>query len=110
MEMRIGVDIVFVPRFEKLLTNEAFVKKIFHPSESKRFEAEHLAGIFAAKEAFFKAVKEAPTWLDVEIKKEASGKPALVLSNDLKDELSVDVSISHDGEYAIAVVLVKNVD
>lgn len=103
--MKLGTDLVYIPRFEKLMENEAFIKKVFHPSECRNYKAEHLAGIFAAKEAFFKAIDKKPDWLKVEIKKQKTERP--ILSNDLKIEVA-DISISHDKDYAIATVLVKD--
>lgn len=47
--MKIGTDIVHIPRFEKLMQNEAFIKKVFHESEIKDYRAEHLAGVIAAE-------------------------------------------------------------
>lgn len=103
--MKIGTDIVHIPRFGKLMGNEGFIKKVFHPSEYRNYKAEHLAGIFAAKEAFFKAINKKPGWLRVEIRKQRTDRP--VLSNDLKIEVA-DVSISHDKDYAIATVMIKD--
>ena len=105
--MKLGTDIVHIPRFEKLMENEGFIKKVFHNSECKNYTREHLAGIFAAKEAFFKAANRKMDWLDIEIKNDSSGKPIITLSNELKEVEVVDVSISHDRDYALAAVLVK---
>ena len=106
--LRTGVDIVHVPRFPRLMDNPAFLAKVFHPSEQKKHDAQHLAGLFAAKEAFFKAIDDGPRWLDIEIKKKATGRPMIVMTGALKDAITeCDLSISHDHEYAIAhVVLV----
>lgn len=104
--MNLGTDIVYIPKLKKLMENERFMKKVFHKSEYKDYKAEHLAGIFAAKEAFFKAINKKPDWLKVEIKKQKTHKPILI--NELKAEI-IDVSISHDKDYAIATVLVNNV-
>ncbi|MBI4155091.1 holo-ACP synthase [Candidatus Woesearchaeota archaeon] len=103
----IGIDIVYIPNIKKLMQNEVFIKKTFHSSETKTFTPEHLAGIFAAKEAFFKAINKKINWLNIEIKKEKSGKPNLTISTELKDKLKIQniyLSISHDNDYAIAQV------
>ena len=103
--MRTGIDLVFVPRMSGFLENDAAVKKTFHQSELEPMTAEHCAGVFAAKEAFFKALQMSPCWLDVELKKQA-GKPVLHLSPLLAQEIaSHDVSITHDGDYAAASVV-----
>ncbi len=104
--MKLGVDIVYIPRIKRLMQNKDFVKKVFHSSECKLFTPEHLAGIFASKEAFFKAVNKKTDWLDIEVKKHKSGKPRMNLSNELEFKV-LDVSISHDKDYAIAMVLIK---
>ena len=110
MSILIGTDLVHIPRIEKLFQNPEAVKKVFHPSELKNTRPEHLAGVFAAKEAFFKALQIKPKWLAVEIKTKRSGKPELRFNSDLsKEQLEADVSISHDGEYAIAVVAVNKI-
>lgn len=106
MQVKTGVDIVWIKRMEAFMKNEAVVKRTFHENELEPMTAEHCAGIFAAKEAFFKAIQRAPSWLDVQIKKQEDGKPVLVPSPVLASKIeSHDVSISHDGEYAVASVV-----
>ena len=108
--MKTGVDIVYIPRFERLMENEGFVKKVFHASECRNYKAEHLAGKFAAKEAFFKAIGKRHNWLTVEIKNKRTGKPMLVISDGLKEKYNIsdiDISISHDKDYAIATVMIN---
>jgi len=104
----IGIDIVHIPNIKKLMQNEALIKKTFHNSEIKNFTPEHLAGIFAAKESFFKAINKKINWLEIEIKKEKNGSPSLHISKLLKNKLKIDqiqLSISHDKDYAIAQVI-----
>ena len=99
---KIGVDIVHIPRVEKSLERETFIKKVFTQNEiayCKR--AESFAGIFAAKEAYFKAVGTGMQFpiTDVEVLHDENRKPYL---NSVENS---DLSISHDGEYAIATVI-----
>jgi len=110
MKIKTGIDIVYIPKFEKLMENEGFIKKVFHASECSNYNAEHLAGIFAAKEAFFKAVNKKPQWLKIEVKNKKTGKPIL-LAKELKGKIKdIDISISHDKDYAIATVcLIENI-
>lgn len=96
--MRVGTDIVHIPRFEGL--DDFSLKKIFYPSELKNKDPTHLAGLFAAKECC-KKIFSGSDWLDFEVKKEKNGKPTICSKNNFKG----DVSISHDNEYAIAVVI-----
>jgi len=106
---KIGVDIVYIPKLAKKLENEAFIKKVFHSSELCDSK-ESLAGRFAAKEAFFKAIGKKVDWLDIEVEKCKAGKPSLRISNEIKSKNkieAVDVSISHENEYAMAAVIIK---
>ena len=98
MNIKTGCDIVEIKRFSKV--DKKVLDKIFTKSELKNKKAESLAGIFAVKESVRKIFNDL-TWHDVEIKKENNGKPNLILHKK-KNILSQDISISHDGEYAIA--------
>lgn len=107
LDTRIGCDIVKVSRIEKLMSQPNVLKKIFHPSETAKFDAEHLAGIFALKEAAFKALGIKPnSWLSIEVASDKEGKPRLTFANDLNlpEIISMDCSVSHDGGFALAVV------
>ena len=105
----IGIDLVYLPEFEKKLKNIS-LEKVFLPfelSQNKTFES--LAGIFAAKEAFFKAIGKKEDWFSVWIEKNPSagsgqGKPELY-STLIKSNQRAEVSISHAGDYAIAIVI-----
>ena|SRR3990167_9850308 len=107
MKIKIGCDLVNIERFKKSLENRNFLEKIFSPEELRnRYKIESLAGLFAAKEAVFKALDiTTDNWLNIQILKQNSGKPYLVLDNiELNFEYSCDISISHDGIYALAFV------
>ena len=104
----IGTDLTFIPKIEKLLKDESATKRVFHPSELKDTRPEHLAGVFAAKEAFFKALKKVPDWLAVEVVTKENGEPELRLMENGdygNPNLKPMLSISHDGDYALAVVI-----
>lgn len=107
-QMRIGIDLAQVSRFERLIQNRAFVERVFHPSEIRDSRPEHLAGVFAAKEAFFKALGLSPRWLDLEVAEERDGKPSVKAAAGLGLDglLTFDVSIAHEGDYAVAVVVI----
>lgn len=110
MNVQLGTDIVHIPRFkEKLEKNRwKFERDVFFDGELGGDGApEHLAGIFAAKEAAIKAFDLAPgSWKTVEIQKQPSGKPVIELHGDLANSgKNCDVSISHAGDYAIATVI-----
>ena len=100
----VGIDLVYLPEFKARMKNSS-LEKVFLPFElSQNKTTESVAGIFAAKEAFFKAVGRKEDWLSVWIEKTKEGKPQLktLLT---KNNQSTGISISHTGDYAIAVVI-----
>lgn len=116
MVLGIGTDIVDVKRMEKAILNQTFLNKAFTESERERIKkAETAAGIFAAKEAFVKALGTGFSGVrikDIEIVKDELGKPYFVLYNRAKsfmDEKNAKafLSISHEKEYAIAFVIIE---
>lgn len=101
-----GVDLVYIPRFKNTIkkTDRTFLSKVFHPSELKNMDLEHLAGIFAAKEAVMKALELQPgNWLEIEIRYKLNGRPFVEVSERLEKKIKdISVGISHDKDYAIA--------
>lgn len=99
---KIGTDIVKISRIEKSIGSERFKASVFTQNEIAYCrKAENFAGIFAAKEAYFKALG---TGIDkrlnnIEVLHNEKGKPYI---NNIKNS---DVSISHDGDYAVATVI-----
>jgi NAD(P)H-hydrate epimerase len=97
----IGVDIVYIPEFKKQmeLGGDAFMHKVFNLDEINNSKAEHLAGLWAAKEAVVKAsLKPIGKLTDVEIGNSNSGQPFASAKGN-----KFEISIAHDGDYAIAV-------
>ncbi len=124
MILGIGIDLVSIPRIERLLENwgERFKKRVFSQKEidySQLYKrrSERFAANFAVKEAFFKAIgkgiKGNSRMLDVEVLRDEYGKPYVNLHGKARQiaEMaginSVHVSISHDGGYATAVVILE---
>lgn len=121
--LQMGCDVCHIVAIEQMLKEgpEA-LERMFTPQErqysaSQTHPAQHLAGIFAAKEALAKAVRE-PSLLgkyyrEVTVCHRENGTPDLKLSESLAEAFSgrgirvADLSISHDGDYAVAVVLVE---
>ena len=103
----LGVDIVYLPEFEGKLKNLSLEKVFLSTELSQNKSEESLAGIFAAKEAFFKAIGRKEDWLSVWIEKTKEGKPQLY-STFIKNSQKIEVSISHAGDYAIAIVMIKD--
>ncbi len=116
----VGIDLVYIPRIKKLLETyrERFLKKVFNQEEieyafSKRKPWEALASSFAAKEAFYKALGGYTPFSFSEItliRGTPLSKPILKLQGRAKEifhskgGLKIDLSLSHDFEYTIAIV------
>ncbi len=108
--IRTGVDLVRLGDFAKSLEQggETFLRRLFHPSEIADASLDRLAGVFAAKEAAFKAL-DLPKgdWHVLEVQQDDRGRPFIILSQSVDTDglLSCDVSISHSGDYAVASVV-----
>lgn len=116
----LGIDIVQIKRIENLyhLYGNKFLEKIFSPAEidestKKGHFIQSIAGKFAAKEAFIKAtsglLEIQLSFLDILILCDLSNKPYISIKNkkDIKPNYKFLVSISHEKEYAVSVVLVS---
>jgi holo-[acyl-carrier protein] synthase len=110
----VGVDIVKVRRFKRLSgARFAHVRaKLFTPREQEyclRFKdaATHFAGTFAAKEAAFKAHGGTKLFTDYEIRRNKAGKPQVWKKG--RRLSSLVLSISHAGEFAVAVACATSV-
>ncbi|MFC0472355.1 holo-ACP synthase [Halalkalibacter kiskunsagensis] len=113
----IGIDIVELERIEKVMERQPrFVERILTSAEEKEYgvfshkrKVEFLAGRFAAKEAFVKAIgtgiSASFSWRDIEVQKEPNGRPTLVVEG-LRE--TVHLSISHSKTYAIAEVIIES--
>jgi holo-[acyl-carrier protein] synthase len=103
----IGVDLAKLSRFAD--KDEKFVAKILTSNEIEQYQklsperkVEYLAGRFAAKEAYYKAQNNMKIgYHDVEILDDYFKGPVI---NDSKAK----VSISHDGDYVVAMVVVED--
>jgi len=116
--MGVGIDIVLVSRVEKILKSknkDRFLNKIFSDkeisnSENKYNQSQYFSGRFAAKEAIKKALSSydknsIPTFKSLEILSADNGKPYVSIKS--KQQSDIDISIAHDGNYAIAFCVVK---
>lgn len=122
MIIGIGIDITDIRTMEESIQSEAFKRRVFTLAELEAVQeygnkAEHLAGKFAAKEAFMKALG-AGIWQEVwftqvEVLNDESGKPYLKVSGEAAKRLeassakTIHVSISHSGGMAVAVVILE---
>jgi len=109
-EFDVGIDLVKIDRFKKIPfdKNKSFYKKNFSEEEIEyclRFEEpyKHFAGKFAIKEATMKAINKKIELLKIKTYHDKS-KPKVSIIN---EEIDFKVSVSHDGNYAIAIVFSK---
>lgn len=114
MHVYVGNDLVFIPDFSRELDEPAFVERVFTLKElAQDRDPGHLAGLFATKEAFFKATQiHVNNWTEIEVLQQRSGKPTIAYeSTSLQFTIiSLDVSISHVGDYALATCVVLGED
>ena len=106
-----GIDLVKVDRFSNLKNDKNFMNKAFNEKEIEYIEFRNnnestIAGLFAAKEAFLKALKKGIDYCplkDIEISHDHNNAPFIIFNNNL-DIKNISLSISHDGNYAVAIV------
>jgi len=112
----LGVDLVSVARIERALERHAnFRTKLFSEGErayceSQKRPALHYAARFAAKEAAIKALGRAVPFKDVEILKNAQGRPYVRFHGkalELAGSVKAQVSLSHTAEFACAVLILE---
>ncbi|MEP2936683.1 MAG: holo-ACP synthase [Gilvibacter sp.] len=117
MSITIGTDIIKISRMEQFIQRNQLQGRqmILAPNESGT-NIRSIAGKFAAKEALLKALgvgfsKGISRLTEIEVVKDAVGKPSMItygLVNDIinqKNITNIEVSISHDSDYAIAFVV-----
>ncbi|MGA8986594.1 holo-ACP synthase [Aeromicrobium sp.] len=111
----IGVDVVDLARFTATLERTPTMRSRLFTTAEADLPVESLAGRFAAKEAFVKALR-APagmSWQDIEIVNGPQGAPEFRLHGaalDRATELGITtahVSISHDTSVATAFVVAE---
>ena len=126
----IGTDLVEIERIRLALLRhgDRFARRVLADSEYERYQimrqsardaAPYVAKRFAAKEAFFKALRrrpsEANTWHQLSIENDEEGRPAcsfgLLLDEFLRtNELgAVHVSLSDERGFALAFVTIERV-
>lgn len=121
MKTLCGTDIIEISRIRKSIekSGEAFLNLIYTPAEIEYCESKknakysHYAGRFAAKEAIFKAIssmlveKFSITWTDAQVINDKDGNPKIEFLNIKFEQIqSIDISISHCREYAVATVTI----
>lgn len=122
MIVGIGVDIVRIERMRSV--SERLLERLYTEAERAYCESygprgrhERYAGRFAAKEAVAKAlgtgISQGVSWTDLEILPSPAGSPRVELHGAAKDRLdllggrSIHLSISHDKDSAVAMVVLE---
>jgi holo-[acyl-carrier protein] synthase len=125
MILGLGTDLVAVSRLETVLRRhgDRFLRRVFTDDEQaeclrRARPAVHLAARLAAKEAAMKAMGsgwgEGVRWQDVEVCSDGTTPPSLRFSGvartraEARGIRQTQVSLSHDGDYALAVVVVTD--
>ncbi len=118
-----GIDIVSISRMREVLARqgEHFQKRVFGEAErkyclSKSDPVPHFAARFAAKEAYGKALSlglgPSGNFSEIEVEHNERGAPSFVLKASAKEIFlskggaEIFLSISHDGDMAMASVIV----
>lgn len=128
----LGTDLVYIPDFaEQLARPGSMFERVFSATElrvsrSKPDRDAHLAGRWAAKEAFIKAWSQAiygrppvltpdqVRWHEIEVRADRWGRVLVAPTGEVAAAVAESIgephtalSISHDGDYAIATCLVE---
>jgi len=120
----LGTDLARIDRFRKFVADEktALLERLFSLGErdyafAKKDPAPHLAARFAAKEACLKAIgtgwRDGISWHDMEVVPDTLGRPELRLSGRVAEIVGtmhvevVHLSYSHEGDYAVATVILE---
>ena len=115
MSGSVGVDLVEVDRIRRAMENPRFLREFFTEEERKFFSLkkhpeQSVAGVWAAKEAFSKAIRtgfRAFGLREVEVLRTPVGQPWIRLHGRAAERyggLQISVSISHTAYQAVAVV------
>lgn len=115
----IGIDIFKIDRVNKLKQKEKFINRFFTSNEIEYLKSRHLsshsiAGLFATKEAVTKAfgvgISEELGLSDIEVLHDEKNAPyintelnKIKILMEKKNIKNINVNISHDGDYAIAI-------
>ncbi len=120
----VGIDIVDISRIKEAEKRwgQRFLERVFTEGEIKYAMLNvsphpRLAARFAVKEAVSKAmgtgITNGITWKDTEVISRDSGRPEILLHGKLRElaesmgVTGIHVSISHDGDHAIAQVVLE---
>lgn len=114
MKILVGTDIIEIERIKKVIerNKNKFLDSIYTKNEIEYCESRKVqkyqsyAARFAAKEAVFKALSDyidfPVSFNEFEIINNQNGKPKVKLKFEIQDLESIEISISHCKEYAVA--------
>ena len=120
MKVLCGTDIIEIERIKESIekNGEIFLNRVFTSSEieycesKKNAKFQHYAGRFAAKEAVFKTIssllknKFDISWKNSQVINDENGNTKIEFIDIKFDNIkSIDISISHCREYAVATVV-----
>ena len=110
----IGIDIIEVSRFRKKQyeENKNFYKKIFVKSEINyclkfKNSAERFAGKFALKEALIKSIDRKIRFSEIETS-HLKSKPIVKIKKS-REKYNFIASLSHENDFAVAVVISERI-
>ncbi len=113
----IGIDLIKISRMDSFIERfgDKALKKFLSSSEIQLVKNyKTAAGFWAVKEACSKAlgvgIGSECSFHDIQITKTPKGAPVLTLSQHILDSYQISdisVSITHDGDYAVAVVAIE---
>jgi holo-[acyl-carrier protein] synthase len=118
MPIKTGIDIVKISRIQSIIEDktDAFLTRVFSEEEiayceKKANRFQHYAARFAAKEAFLKALHTSSppiTYKDITVVKDGDVPKIKICSGkkQMIKDASVSLSIAHEKEYAVAVVVI----
>ncbi len=114
--IKIGTDIVAISRIENSIKKfgDTFLDKFLNPDEKKNtLKIESIAGLWASKEAISKAlgcgIGKDLSFKDIIIFKDEKNAPHFRLEEKAQEKHQIkesSLSISHDGGFAIGVVVI----
>lgn len=107
----VGIDIVENHRIRENIENQRFIDKVLTPEEQTQFiglsgerKVSYLAGRYAAKEAYLKALgtgyAKGNTFKDISVTNDENGCPTMNIPG--------HISISHEKENSIAIVILED--
>ncbi|MEO8528021.1 MAG: holo-ACP synthase [Pseudolysinimonas sp.] len=111
----IGIDVVDLARFERAMSRTPALRDRLFAESERKLPLRSLAGRFAAKEAFMKALGDSTgvRWHDMVVVADDQGNPSIVLSGAAAEIAArrgvgaIHLSMSHDAGVAIAQVIAE---